>query len=61
MQAENVSKTPLGRGTPSGGGAEREALIVPIEVEAAARVLAERFEPDELYRAMVDAARERAR
>jgi CspA family cold shock protein len=61
MQAENVSKAPRGRGAPSGRGGEREALAVPVEVEAAARLLAEHFDPDELYQAMVDAARERAR
>jgi cold shock protein len=54
MQAENVSKGPAGR------GAGTETLTVPEEVEAAARVLAEHFDPDELYRAMVDAARARS-
>ena len=55
MQAENVSKATAGRSV------GRETLTVPEEVEAAARVLAEHFDPDELYQAMVDAARERAR
>jgi cold shock protein len=53
MQAANVSKASSGRGAP------RETLTVPEEVEAAGRVLAEHFDPDELYWAMVDAARER--
>ena len=52
MQAENVSKAPGGEGI---GG--RETLTVPIEVEAAARVLVEHFDPDELYEAMVREAR----
>ena len=52
MQAENVSKAPGGEGI---GG--RETLTVPVEVEAAARVLVEHFDPDELYEAMVKEAR----
>ena len=52
MQAENVSKAPSGEGI---GG--RETLTVPIEVQAAARVLVEHFDPDELYEAMVREAR----
>jgi CspA family cold shock protein len=52
MQAENVSKATGGRGF------EREnTLQVPVEVEAAARVLAEHFDPDELYEAMIREAR----
>ncbi len=52
MQAENVSRVPNGRSF------EREnTLTVPVEVEAAARVLAEHFDPDELYEAMVREAR----
>ncbi len=49
MQAENVSKVS------GGGGFGRKPLTVPMDVEAAARVLAEHFDPDELYRAMVEA------
>jgi cold shock protein len=53
MQAENVSKGPS-----SGRGFERRnTLMVPVEVEAAARILAEHFDPDELYEAMVREAR----
>ena len=53
MQAENVSKGPS-----SGRGFERRnTLTVPVEVEAAARVLAQHFDPDELYEAMVREAR----
>ena len=52
MQAENVSKAPAG-----GGIGGRETLTVPVEVEAAARVLVEHFDPDELYEAMVREAR----
>ena len=52
MQAENVSKATSGRSF------EREnTLTVPVEVEAAARVLAEHFDPDELYEAMIREAR----
>jgi cold shock protein len=55
MQAENVSKGPS-----SGRGFERrETLTVPVEVEAAARILAEHFDPDDLYWAMVEEARRR--
>ncbi len=50
MQAENVSKALGGRSFEG-----RNALTVPVEVEAAARVLAEHFDPDELYEAMVRA------
>jgi CspA family cold shock protein len=56
LQAENVSKAPS-RGRSVG----RETLRVPVEVEAAAHILAEHFDPDELYWAMVEAARPRAR
>jgi hypothetical protein len=53
MQAENVSKGPS-----SGRSFERRSsLTVPVEVEAAARVLAQHFDPDELYEAMVREAR----
>jgi CspA family cold shock protein len=53
MQAENVSK-----GSSSGRDFERRnTLTMPVEVEAAAHVLAEHFDPDELYEAMVREAR----
>jgi cold shock protein len=50
-QAQNVS------GVADEPGSEERTLTVPAEVEAAARVLVEHFDPDELYEAMV---RERA-
>ena len=50
-QAENVSKVSKGPGS----GRSR-TLAVPVEVEAAARVLAKHFDPDELYEAMVKEA-----
>jgi CspA family cold shock protein len=52
MQAENVSRVPNGRSFES-----EDTLTVPVEVEAAARVLAEHFDPEELYEAMVREAR----
>ena len=55
MQAENVSKAPS---SSSGRSSERSnTLTVPVEVEAAARVLVEHFDPDELYEAMVREAK----
>ena len=52
MQAENVSKATGGRSFE-----RRNTLAVPVEVEAAAHVLAQHFDPDELYEAMVREAR----
>jgi cold shock protein len=53
MQAENVSKEPS-----SGRSFQRRnTLTVPVEVQAAARVLAQHFDPNELYEAMVREAR----
>jgi cold shock protein len=56
MQAVNVSKgstdTPDSRDT-------EEFLRVPLEVESAARILTEHFDPEDLYWAMVDVERER--
>jgi CspA family cold shock protein len=49
-QAENVSKV-----SDEPGSGEEGTLMVPVEVEAAARVLLEHFDPDELYEAMVRA------
>ena len=51
MQAGNVSKV-------SGDDADygRRSVTVPTEAEAAARILVQHFDPDELYEAMVDAA-----
>ncbi len=54
MQAENVSKAP----SSSGRSSERSStLTVPVEVGAAARVLIQHFDPDELYEAMIREAR----
>ena len=50
-QAQNVSRVA------DEPGSEERTLTVPAEVEAAARVLAEHFDPDELYEAMVRARR----
>ncbi len=46
-QAQNVSRVGDEQGS------EERTLTLPTEVEAAARVLAEHFDPDELYEAMV--------
>jgi CspA family cold shock protein len=54
LQAVNVSK---GSTKSEIRGAE-EDLKVPLEVGAAGRVLAEHFDPDELYWAMVEAHRQ---
>jgi hypothetical protein len=51
MQAVSVSKAP------DKGSVARESLTVSQDVEEAARILNEHFDPDELYWAMVDAAR----
>ena len=56
MQAVSVSKGSAGR--PSSRSTE-EFLRVPPDVEGAARVLAERFDPDDLYWAMVEEVRRR--
>jgi CspA family cold shock protein len=55
LQAVNVSKGPAAR-RPDIRGTEEE-LRVPLEVEAAGRILAEHFDPDELYEAMIREAR----
>ena len=55
MQAGNVSKASMAS---SGGRSfERESLRVPLELQAAARILAEHFDPEELYDAMLREAR----
>jgi CspA family cold shock protein len=54
MQAENVSKVPAGRSV-----AREKTLTVPEDVEEAGRILAEHFDPDDLYWAMIDEARKR--
>jgi CspA family cold shock protein len=53
LQAVNVSKGFL-RSEPEN---TTEYLKVPLDVEGAARALAEHFDPDDLYWAMVDAHR----
>ena len=57
-QAGNVRRasTSAGPGSSSRG---RRTLAVPLEVGAAARVLVEHFDPEELYEAMVEARRRR--
>ena len=55
LQAVNVSKGSIGPEPKR----TTEYLRVPLDVEGAARVLAERFDPNELYWAMVDAHRRR--
>ena len=47
LQAQNVSRVA------DEASSEERTLTVPAEVEAAARVLVEHFDPDELYEAMV--------
>jgi len=56
MQATNVS-----RGSTDGADSRgtEDPLRVPLEVEGAARILAEHFDPDDLYWAMVEAVRQR--
>jgi hypothetical protein len=58
MQAVNVSKGSADRPTRSDTG--EDSLQVPLEVEGAARILAEHFGPDDLYWAMVEAVRQRS-
>jgi hypothetical protein len=56
MQAVNVSKGSTDR---ADSRDTQDFLRVPLEVEGAARILTEHFDPDDLYWAMVDAARQR--
>ena len=56
MQATNVSRG--SNNGPDSRGTE-DSLRVPLEVEGAARILAEHFEPDDLYWAMVEEVRRR--
>ncbi len=56
MQAVNVSKGSTDR--PDSSDTEN-FLRIPLEVEGAARNLIEHFDPDDLYWAMVEAARRR--
>jgi cold shock protein len=57
MQAANVSKASTNR--PDSRNSEEDTLRVPREVEGAARILADHFDPDDLYWAMVEEARRR--
>ncbi len=59
LQAENVSDAPAG-GSSSSSSVAGNTLRVPEDVGEAGRILSEHFDPDELYRAMIDVARERA-
>ena len=54
MQAVNVSKGSTDRPDTRGTG---DSLCVPLEVEGAARILSEHFDPDDLYWAMVEEVR----
>ena len=55
-QAGNVRRASASSAGPD-PSRERKTLAVPLEVRAAARVLAEHFDPEELYEAMVVEAR----
>jgi cold shock protein len=57
MQAVNVSEGSTDR--PDSRDAEEDSLRVPLDVEGAARILADYFDPDDLYWAMVEAVRRR--
>ena len=56
MQAVNVSKGSTDR---VDSRDTEDFLRVPLEVEGAARILTEHFDPEDLYWAMVDVERER--
>ena len=56
MQAVNVSKGSSSTDRPDSRGTG-DLLRVPLEVEGAARILAEHFDPDDLYWAMVETLR----
>ena len=58
LQAENVSDAPAGGSSSS--SVAGDTLTVPEDVWEAGRILAEHFDPDDLYRAMIDVVRERA-
>ncbi len=62
LQAENVSDAPAGGSSSSSSSSSvaGDTLRVPEDVEEAGRILSEHFDPDELYWAMMDVARERA-
>jgi CspA family cold shock protein len=55
MQAVNVSEGSTAR--PARRDTGGDSLQVPLEVESAARILAEHFDPDDLYWAMVEEVR----
>ena len=57
MQAANVAKASTNRPASRNTGAD--SLRVPLEVVGAARILADHFDPDDLYRAMVEEVRRR--
>jgi CspA family cold shock protein len=58
MQAENVSKVSSTHLSEQ-SFERKKSVAVPVEVEAAARVLAEHFDPEELREAMIREARAR--
>src|SRR5215216_3150472 len=65
LQAENVSDAPAGGGGGGGGGGGSSSVVgdtltVPEDVQEAGRILSEHFDPDDLYRAMIDVVREQA-
>jgi len=59
MQAANVSTASTARLADSRGAENDSSLRVPREVKGAARILADHFDPDDLYWAMVEEARRR--
>ena len=60
LQGESVSKVPAGGRSSSGSSVAGYTLTVPEDVQEAGRILSEHFDPDDLYRAMIDVVRERA-
>ena len=56
LQAANVSRAPAGQSEEG----KRKTLALPEDVEEAGRILAEHFDPDELYWAMIDEERKQA-
>jgi cold shock protein len=54
MQAANVSKASNNR---MDSGVTVDSLRVPLDVDGAARILSEHFDPDDLYWAMVEEVR----
>jgi CspA family cold shock protein len=59
MQAANVSVASSDGSEARGTAGDSFSLQVPREVQGAARILVEHFDPDDLYWAMVEEARRR--